>query len=295
MKNQKILQSGLVSGLAAILLLSGCRLPAPAPQDGTASVVPDALYTSAAETIAAQLTEAVVILTNTPPATPTLPEPPTPTQTPAPSETPLASATPVLQLTASSTPTLRPEITLQPGAIFEDDFETDRGWTNLREDNFVMEYTNGAYRIFVDLVTTTSPVFSIRSQELEDVRVEVDAIRAAGPEDSFFGLLCRFRDQDNYYRLVIGTDGFYGIGKKVDGEFSNLVSNTQQGVINAGAATNRVRADCIGNELTLYANGVQLLSVQDNDLRSGDVGLVAGTRTTRGADILFDNFAVYRP
>ena len=47
--------------------------------------------------------------------------------------------------------------------------------------------------------------------------------------------------------------------------------------------------------ITLFVNGEQLLQVQDDDLRQGDVGLVAGTVGEPGTDILFDNFSLSEP
>jgi hypothetical protein len=65
--------------------------------------------------------------------------------------------------------------------------------------------------------------------------------------------------------------------------------------INQGAATNHIRADCVGSTLTLYANGTQIDQQTDTDFSTGDVGLLAGTYTQTGTDILFDNFVVMKP
>jgi hypothetical protein len=65
--------------------------------------------------------------------------------------------------------------------------------------------------------------------------------------------------------------------------------------IRQGSATNRVRADCVGTTLTLYANGEVLYSIEDSSYASGDVGLIAGTFDEPGADIRFDNFVVLQP
>jgi hypothetical protein len=62
-----------------------------------------------------------------------------------------------------------------------------------------------------------------------------------------------------------------------------------------GAATNRLRADCAGTRLTLYVNGTKAAEGDDADFSSGNVGLIAGTFETPGADVFFDNFSVLQP
>jgi hypothetical protein len=65
--------------------------------------------------------------------------------------------------------------------------------------------------------------------------------------------------------------------------------------IHQGSALNHIRADCIGDTLTLYANGVKLAEVKDTRFPKGDVGLIAGTYDAPGTDIRFDDFTVYQP
>ena len=65
--------------------------------------------------------------------------------------------------------------------------------------------------------------------------------------------------------------------------------------IHGGNATNHITAECIGNRLTLSANGTELFSVTDDSHTSGDVGLIATTYEEGGIDIRFDNFLVTAP
>ena len=65
--------------------------------------------------------------------------------------------------------------------------------------------------------------------------------------------------------------------------------------IRQGSTTNHIKAECFGNQLTLYVNGVLLTSVSDATLANGDVGLLASTYDEAGVDILFDNFLVTLP
>ena len=72
----------------------------------------------------------------------------------------------------------------------------------------------------------------------------------------------------------------------------SLVENT---AVNMGDAQNHIRADCIGNTLTLFVNSQQVSTAQDSSFTGGDVGLFAGTYDTPGTDIYFDNFMVTAP
>ena len=54
-------------------------------------------------------------------------------------------------------------------------------------------------------------------------------------------------------------------------------------------------ADCIGETLTLYANGRLLAQVQDDDFETGVVGLLAGTKLVTGFTARFDNYTLFSP
>jgi hypothetical protein len=51
----------------------------------------------------------------------------------------------------------------------------------------------------------------------------------------------------------------------------------------------------MGDRLSLYANDIRLVLVEDSDFTSGDVGLVAAALDLPGTDILFDNFVAEKP
>lgn len=270
--------------LSILSVVSACNLPGFAERP---SVSTDLLYTQAVQTIIAQLTVAAPSqITPLPPtATPTegllslTPLPPT--------QTPTLTATPE----PSATPTLTP---LPERLFFEDDFSRDRNWYIETNNRFGLEYYDGGYHIYVNI--RQAPIWSVRHNDLADVHLEVDARRISGPENGYYGLVCRHVDENNYYALVIGSDGSYGISKMKDGEYQFIREGKDQaGVIQRGNQSNRLRADCFGDTLTLYVNGQKLLQISDDDFASGYVGLLAGTRMSGGLDVYFDNFAIYIP
>lgn len=249
---------------------------------------PDVIFTQAAQTVIAQLTEQAPAVTPTPviPEATATPEPvdtPTPVDTLAPTETlPPATDTPAV----APTPAF--------DTILEDDFSRQDLWATIEGDDWAIGYRDNGYRVFVNIVNAA--IWSIREMDITDVSLEVEAALTAGPENGYYGVVCRLQDADNFYALVISPNGMYGIVKMEDGEFEFLQEGTAEaGIINPGQALNRVRGDCLGSGLTLYANGRQLLEVQDDDLGSGTVGLVAGTRLQPGVEVLFDLFVVREP
>jgi hypothetical protein len=176
-----------------------------------------------------------------------------------------------------------------------DEFSGDSGWYTLEEDIFGFEYAQGGYRIYVNLLDT--PIWSVRQREIDDVRLEVDVSRTGGPENGYFGVVCRFNQEErNYYALVISGDGSYAIARTENNEFEFIQEGAAPaGVIKSGDAANRVVADCMGDTLTLSANGQQLASIEDGDFETGWIGLIAGTRDQPGIVALFDNLIVLKP
>jgi hypothetical protein len=66
-------------------------------------------------------------------------------------------------------------------------------------------------------------------------------------------------------------------------------------MIAQGNAVNQLRADCVGNRLSLYVNQQKFAEVEDSDFTIGDVGLMTGAYQTPGVEVHFDNFYVIKP
>jgi hypothetical protein len=84
----------------------------------------------------------------------------------------------------------------------------------------------------------------------------------------------------------------------VDGTLQNIAAENlvENSAVNTGDAQNHIRADCIGETLTLYVNGQKVSTAQDVAFTGGGkVGVFAGTYDEPGTDIRFDNFIVTAP
>ena len=158
----------------------------------------------------------------------------------------------------------------------------------------IIDYYGGGYRMLVTALQTD--FWSTPHKDFKDVRIEVDAGKLGGPDENRIGLICRSSGSE-YYFFIMSSDGYYGLGI-----YSNkkavLLGQTQMqssSRINTGMNINHLRADCNGGTLTFYVNGFQLAQVQDPTLSHGDIGLLAGTFSQPGVDIVFEHFLVLRP
>jgi hypothetical protein len=179
--------------------------------------------------------------------------------------------------------------------LFQDDFSNSgSGFDHFMSAEGAMDYDAGGYRILVNALQTN--FWATPRKNLSDVRMEVDTGKIGGPDENRVGLLCRYSD-NNYYFFLVTSDGYYGIGIYYGGQAALIGQSAMQANenIKKGLAVNHLRADCAGNVLTLYVNGFQVASAQDAILKSGDVGLLAGTFGQPGVDIIFDNFVVLKP
>ena len=195
-------------------------------------------------------------------------------------------------LRVSPTPTI---LSGKPGeTIYHEEFtDNTSGWDRIANDGGIMDYDSGGYRILVRQPKLN--FWATPEKNFGDVRVEADVTKLNGPDENRAGLVCRYQNGD-YYFFIISSDGFYGIGKFIGGQTLLLGQEQMQASeLILPASMNHLRADCIGNTLTFYVNFSQVTSVQDSDFPTGDVGVLAGSFTQPGVDVLFQNFVVIQP
>lgn len=178
--------------------------------------------------------------------------------------------------------------------LFQDDFTASTtGWDRFADTAGIRDYFEGHYRILVK--NDDLNVWSTPHKNFGDVRVEADATTLAGPKENRIGLMCRYQ-HGNYYFFIISNDGYYAIGKFINKQ-ATLLGQEQMQTSTAiqSDAVNHLQADCVGNKLTFTVNKTQIATVQDDELKSGDIGVLAGTFTQPGVDVAFDHFVVTQP
>jgi len=181
---------------------------------------------------------------------------------------------------------------IQP--LFFDDFSQDDGsWNTGHWDNDTGydEIKDGEY-----LMTITTENYMLWSQifemETANVRLQADLRPISGTEENGAGFVCRYQDEDNFYFMYIGNDGYYSIDKYVDGTYENLSSDmVDESYISTDY--NHLEAECNPNYLGLWVNGRLLDYIEESDLTDGGVGLFARSFDEANFTIGFDNFAVF--
>lgn len=279
----------LITTITSVLIFSACA-PAPTLAPGPTQDVSPLLTEIALTLVAASPEDAPALEPTATPELITL--------------TPLPEASLVVEVTSTpteeATPTAMPQPTLATSTdlqvLIQDDFSSDTFWyVDENSDYFEFSYKDNGYEIFVNILNAW--IWSQRGpSNLSDVRLEVKAARNGGPTNGYYGVFCRFIDAGNYYALAISEDGDYGIAKMKDTEFEFLSQGIDSsGLIKTNGEANSITGDCLGKQLTLNVNGMQLLQVEDADFGSGASGAIAATRLSPGFKALFSFYRLSAP
>ncbi|MBI3160031.1 MAG: tetratricopeptide repeat protein [Chloroflexi bacterium] len=181
------------------------------------------------------------------------------------------------------------------GRLFADDFsDYTSGWLNNPDPFGLASYNSGGYRINIPVAERA--VWGTNDFWARDIRIEVDARKIGGSDNNLIGVMCRYQDIDNFYVFVISSDGYYGVGKRVNGGPLEPTSAGQlqfSREVRQGDALNHISVECMGDQLRLYVNHDLLLTATDASIPAGAVGLLAATYAVQGTDIMFDNFEIY--
>jgi hypothetical protein len=185
----------------------------------------------------------------------------------------------------------------EPGVLlFQDDFSSpNSGWNRYRGETYVSDYDEGTYRIAI--FDKNIEAWALPGFDFVDVVIEVAATSEDGTENNVYGVLCRYSDPENFYFFLISSDGYAGIGLSYLGKRELLTGENMfpSEAIIKGSATNLIQAQCVGNQLSLSVNGSLIYQVESEKLKSGDVGLIAGSYEDAGTEVFFDNFTVKNP
>lgn len=185
----------------------------------------------------------------------------------------------------------------QPDGTFDyDDFsDNTSGWDRSETDFGGTDYMDGAYHIFIDEKHTD--YFSTLYRTYENIGLQVDAKRVEGPVDNNYGLVCRFQDEKNFYAGMISSDGYYGLLKIENGQYTVIGHDalTFSDSLTQADGLYTLRLDCYQDFLFLYMDGNLLDVQQDDTFSSGDIGLIAGSFEDIGVHVQFDNFYLIDP
>lgn len=137
----------------------------------------------------------------------------------------------------------------------------------------------------------TSEIYGNVSVAVEGYLEETSA------EASAYGIIFRYQDEDNYNVFAIDGTGRFSIWVRERGvwrELRGLEDNwTSHSAIRPLGSSNRMSIDVIGNRFTGYVNNQQVVTVTDETLSAGGVGIYFAT-DNGPAVAMIDVFQVYQ-
>ncbi|MEK9161780.1 MAG: hypothetical protein AAB261_00630, partial [Chloroflexota bacterium] len=175
-------------------------------------------------------------------------------------------------------------------AIFVDDFsKNDTGWNRQSNAEAYTRYLDGEYQMWI--LKSNLIVWTTHDPIVGDAVIQVAARTAGGPENNFFGVICRHQDDKNFYFFIISGDSYYGVGKFKNGErtllHNALLDRTDK--IASGRVAHQIRVECVGSTLSLTVDNNRLARVSDPDFKEGRAGLIVGSYEKNFVDVRFDN------
>ncbi len=201
----------------------------------------------------------------------------------------------LLVVVVSACTTITPKV--NPGEVlFQDDFSRpSSGWDRYEDEAYKSDYEDEMYIIKIQRQNTEA--WALPDLSFEDVIINVESSKVAGPDDNVYGVICRYQDSDNFTFFLISSDGYTGIGAYVDGQKELLSHPTllPSDAVETDGGSNYLRAECVGEQLRLMVNGQLVAQAVAQNVNMGDVGLIAGSYEKSGVKIRFDNFSTIQP
>jgi hypothetical protein len=175
-------------------------------------------------------------------------------------------------------------------------FDSIGTWTSGEDVGAVGNVVNGVYELSVE---ESGSIFWVTAgRTFKDGQYSVEATPLQGAVDNGYGMLFRADSEDNsFYIFKVSSDGFVFIGRCLDSCLDQQVIVDQDWFSSAAVrqgfnVTNTLRAVASGQDMIFYINDLEVGRATNDELRIGDIGLVAETFTPGGLRVAFDNFLV---
>jgi hypothetical protein len=290
----------LLSTFLLAIFFAACSLPSSnTPSTQPAQLTPDLIYTSAVQTVIAQLTSAVItpgaggisetelpaIITSPTlaPITSTVVQAtttPPPTKTPAPSPKPTKpKATATIQ-PSPKTPSTDPKLSLGD-PTFQDKFSNDKNWA-LTADNHNDMYVKNGVLVMKAFNPDQWDGWALTWPKTTNFYIEMTATtQDCSGLDRYGLILCSKQDASVGYLFGFSCDGRYSFRKWDGVKYTKYVDWTKNSAILKGSdETNRLGVKADGDHFTLYANGVKLTDFHENSYSSGYFGVFVAAAET---------------
>ena len=251
--------------IALVLGLSACSLPKIVKNDPTATPKPS--QPTAMPTVQVEPTKVA----------------PTATIAPIPTNTPQEVNLPIIPAELVGTVTVGEN-------LISETFDETGLWNTSDDAEYGADLVNGVYRMYLN--SANWMVWSESSKVMSGtIIMDLDTEFISGSVENNQGMICRYADDDNFYMLTVGNDGWVEIMKVYQGEQTSLFGEFTDDLVDP--VRNHLQGFCVGDRLILYVNGKLGADVRDSDLAFGDAGLIIGSYDDPQVTVDFDNFTVY--
>jgi hypothetical protein len=212
-----------------------------------------------------------------------------------PSEVPAITITaptevPTVPPTQEATPTTGPAN--NNVTQYFDDFSNINGaWQNVFEDSLIMGYfQKGNYAITLRAPQKMAVAFP-PYPFTKPINNMIVSVKAKGDgEDGFYGVLCHYQDQYNYYRASFSGDQ-YAVDKMVNGQSTELTSPFWKKIVAYQPDADgylTITLACTDGRVQILVNDVGQDIITDMDLDQGDALLFAASGDTINADGIYE-------
>jgi hypothetical protein len=176
---------------------------------------------------------------------------------------------------------------------YADDFsDPGSGWKTASDEAVKIGVHDGTLQFTIDNLDTIA-WSTPQDKRFGDFVLDVDAMQVDGPNDNTYGVIFRYQDDRNFYRLDISGDGYFAVFKRKDGAWTKVQDYVETPAVKQGNATNHLQVIARGNQFTFNVNGETVKTFSDGDFPSGNLGVTAGSLfDSAGVHVAFDNLKV---
>ncbi len=178
---------------------------------------------------------------------------------------------------------------LTPLPFTEDFSNPNNGWKTASDSVIKISLQDSALHFTIDDLDTIA-WSTPKDKRFGDFVLDVDATQVDGPNDNTYGVIFRYQDDRNFYRLDISGDGYFAVFKRKDGIWTKVQDYIESAAVKQGNTTNHLQVIAKGNQFTFSVNGQTVKTFSDGDFPNGGIGVTAGTLfDNAGVHIAFDN------
>lgn len=152
-----------------------------------------------------------------------------------------------------------------------------------------MYTSSGKYQMTPTTDGTVGVSLAPKQAASADVQIGAELFMYAGIGAGASGVVCRFRDHDNYYAFVASGAPGWIILKVQGGKPMPLARGALPKGVVAGAVEGRVEAHCQGDRLQMAFGGRKVGEARDATFATGRSGLIVMGEAAAGTSAVFDD------